>query len=1329
MLDSIDNPIFSVDPNYCYTSFNKAHAALMKALFNADIEIGGNMLDYHTVELDRLKAKENIDRALNGETVKVQEYSGEDTLSRRCFEITHNPIIDADGFVKGVVVNACDIADSKRMEEELHRSEEQYRVLFETMSEGFALDELIWDANGKAHDLRYLVVNPAFETQTGLKAAAIIGRTTLELFPDVEPDWFERYGQVVRTGEPMHFEEQFGPLNRWFEVNAFKVAENRFATVFKDITERKQAAEEREKLLTEVLEEREKLAAVVNSIQDEVWFADTSGEFTLANPAALREFTIGSGDEVDIEKLTTTLEVLRSDGTPRPVEEAPPLRALAGEVITKQEEIVRTPATGELRYREVNAAPVKDVEGNIIGSVSIVRDITDRIQATETLQHSEELFSTIFQAAPIAMSLASISDGKIQNVNQAWLNLNGFSQIEEVIGKTSVELGLIQDEETRERMLDEFRRSGSVQNAEIVAYTKTGESRNFLVNLHMVEISGRKMILSSNQDITKNKLLEENLLKSNEELESRVKLRTEELQAASAYARKLLDVNLDPLVTITLEGIINDVNDAAMKVTGCTRDELIGSDFSLYFTEPEKAREGYLRAFNEGFVKDYPLAIRDKSGNITDVLYNATTFTNESGEIQGVFADARDITQQKRDEQEFRQIYARNEILADISQKLAEEGFDYQAVLETIVHKTAEKIGDSCAVQLLSDDGYQLKVVAFHHPNPDAKALLRELFKSVTTIEDGLPGDIIKSRTPILIPIVPDDESVRITPAYKAYQEQFGVHSILGVPLIAHGKTIGLISLSRNELGNPYTDADLSAMQSIADLAALAIDNARSIEKIREQAILLDNAHEAISLRDLDNRFIYCNKGFELLYGWNCEEVTGKIAHEVLFKELSPQPLEALKIVKEGGEWSGEMHHVDRDGNEIIVDTRWTLMRDTEGNPESILAINSDITDKKKIEAQYLRAQRMESIGTLAGGIAHDMNNILTPIMLSVDLFKSKFDDEESQRLLEMLETNIKRGSDLTRQILSFARGVEGEHQPVQITRLITEIAKTMKETFPRSIEISTSIPEEPWNIVGDMTQLHQVLMNLCLNARDAMPYGGSLEIDVENMLIDDNYARMNIEAKAGPYVVISICDTGTGMIPAVMERIFEPFFTTKKQGEGTGLGLPTALGIVKSHGGFIHVYSEVGKGSTFKVYLPSGSMVEESAENQIRLEELRGQGELILIIDDEEMIRTITTATLEEHGYDAITASDGAEGIALYAQQKDKIAAVLLDMMMPIMDGYACTRALQKLNPTVKIIGISGLGQNGKHPEIVNKTTGFLVKPFTTEKLLSMVHDILSND
>src|SRR6185503_11312484 len=285
------------------------------------------------------------------------------------------------------------------------------------------------------------------------------------------------------------------------------------------------------------------------------------------------------------------------------------------------------------------------------------------------------------------------------------------------------------------------------------------------------------------------------------------------------------------------------------------------------------------------------------------------------------------------------------------------------------------------------------------------------------------------------------------------------------------------------------------------------------------------------------------------------------------------------------------------------------------------------------------------------------------------------------------------RGGDMVRQVLSFARGVEGERVALQPKHMIKEIIKILRETLPKSVEISFEIPNDLWIISADATQIHQVLMNLCVNARDAMPEGGSISIRAENTVLDENYARMHIEAKSGRFVMISVTDTGPGMSPEIQGRIFEPFFTTKEMTKGTGLGLSTALTIVKSHGGFINVYSELHKGSQFTIYLPALDKPGRDDSGLVQADLPLGHGELILVVDDEESIREITRGTLETFGYTVLTASDGTEALALYADKKNEIAVVLTDMVMPFMDGPATIRALLRMNPKVRIIAASGLG------------------------------------
>ena len=524
----------------------------------------------------------------------------------------------------------------------------------------------------------------------------------------------------------------------------------------------------------------------------------------------------------------------------------------------------------------------------------------------------------------------------------------------------------------------------------------------------------------------------------------------------------------------------------------------------------------------------------------------------------------------------------------------------------------------------------------------------------------------------------------------------------------------------------PFLNAEGKPYQYVAIRNDIT-ERKRAEEQIREQAALLDQAQDAILVRDLDQNILFWNKGAEKIYGWSAEEALGKNARDLLFKESPAQLDLAAKAVIQNGKWQGEIRQTQRNGDEIIVESRWTLVRDEKGQPHSILVINTDITEKKRMEAQFLRAQRMESIGTLAGGIAHDLNNVLSPIVMAIDMLQLKATDEASMKWLDVLRTNAERGGNMVRQVLSFARGVEGERVALQPKHLIKEIVKILRETLPKSIEISFEIPKDLWIISADATQMHQVLMNLCVNARDAMPEGGSISIKAENIFVDENYARMHLEAKPGRFVMVSVSDTGPGMSPEIQSRIFEPFFTTKEMTKGTGLGLSTALTIVKSHGGFINVYSELHKGSQFTLYLPAldtpGAVDSAVLQTDLPL----GNGELVLVVDDEESIREITRGTLETFGYRVLTASDGTEALALYADKKNEIAVVLTDMVMPFMDGPATIRALQRMNPKVRIIAASGLGA-GQHAGegALEGVSVFLNKPYTAEKLLKTLAQVL---
>ncbi len=500
----------------------------------------------------------------------------------------------------------------------------------------------------------------------------------------------------------------------------------------------------------------------------------------------------------------------------------------------------------------------------------------------------------------------------------------------------------------------------------------------------------------------------------------------------------------------------------------------------------------------------------------------------------------------------------------------------------------------------------------------------------------------------------------------------------------------------------------------------------RAEAALLEQATLLEKASEAILLKTLDDRIVRWNSGASRIYGWTEAEVANRPGREVFKPQGEAYDL-ALEATRTHGSWNGELVKKTREGKTVVVDSRWTLIRNADGAPYCMLTIDADITTQKHLQAQFLRTQRMESIGALAGGIAHDLNNILAPILMGVGLLRLKLSDEEGLQTLASLETSARRGAELVKQVLSFSRGMDGQHAAISPVRLITEMQQIILETFPKSIRLETRIADDAWNVKGDLTQLHQVLLNLCVNARDAMPEGGKLELLLANMMLDEAYATMNSEARPGPYVVIEVVDTGVGIAPDVRNKIFEPFFTTKEPGHGTGLGLSTAYAIVKGHGGFLNVYSELGKGTQIKVYLPAHPKLAAPVRNPDKAPVPWGRGETVLVVDDEENIGQLAQRTLERYGYRAITARNGAEAVACYAKKDPPVDLVLSDMAMPVMDGPALIIALRNIDPNVLVVGASGLGSNSQFVHAIGAGLRyFLHKPYTGSALLRTVRQAL---
>ena len=519
----------------------------------------------------------------------------------------------------------------------------------------------------------------------------------------------------------------------------------------------------------------------------------------------------------------------------------------------------------------------------------------------------------------------------------------------------------------------------------------------------------------------------------------------------------------------------------------------------------------------------------------------------------------------------------------------------------------------------------------------------------------------------------------------------------------ADGNITGLVGISRNITGRR-----------------------RAEERIREQAALLDNANDAIYVTALDCTILYWNHGAERTYGWTSAEVLNRKTTEL----ISPDPAATEALVAgllKQGSWSGERRQITKSGGMVEVFSRLTLVRNEQGQPQSVFAINTDITEKRQLEGQFLRAQRLESIGALASGIAHDLNNVLAPIIIGAPLLREIIKDQTARHLLKTMETSAQRGAAIVRQVLTFARGVEGERVPVQPRHLLREIEKLADETFPKSIRVESDMAADLWSVLGDATQLHQALMNLCINARDAMPGGGVLTLEAANIVFSKEAAEKIPGAQPGSFACLRVTDTGTGIPPEIEAKIFEPFFTTKGVGKGTGLGLSTVVGIVRSHGGFIRVASKVGQGSTFELYLPATTNEQVAVKSESAPPWPRAHGEGILVVDDEAAVREVARQALLEFGYQVITAARGAEALKIFQKRHQEIQVVLTDMMMPEMDGPTLVAALRVLDPKVRIVGITGMsdiaGMSGLKTLALS---AMLAKPFTIEKLLAAIREAL---
>jgi PAS domain S-box-containing protein len=744
-------------------------------------------------------------------------------------------------------------------------------------------------------------------------------------------------------------------------------------------------------------------------------------------------------------------------------------------------------------------------------------------------------------------------------------------------------------------------------------------------------------------------------------------LRDSEERFTSAFEFASIGMGL-----VALDGTWLKVNPALCRLLGYSEEELVNKTFQE-MTHPDdlEADMKSVRRLVSGEVRHYNLEKRyfHKDGHIVWILLSVSLVHDVHGQPLYFFSQVQDITQSKLDEEALRGSEERYRFLF----------FDNPHPMWVFDRKTLKFL----AVNLAAVEQYGYSEAEF---------------LSMTVRDIRPPEDV-----PLF------EAALNSLPEARGRQRSES----------RHRKKSGKIINVEVAADTIVFDGHAARLVAVTDLT-----ERKNFElKLAEQASLIDEARDAIVQRDLEEKILFWNKGAERLYGWTAAEAIGRKITDITYRNTEVYAAARTELMAKG-EWSGELEHTTKSGKSVIVEARWTLLRDSDSQPKSILVINSDVTERKQLEAQFLRAQRMESIGTLAGGIAHDLNNMLAPILMSAHLLKHMGVAGKPLELVENIETSAKRGSDLVKQVLSFARGLAGARVSVHLGDVAQEVASIIKNTFPKNITLTLDIEPDIWLLTSDPTQLNQALLNLCVNARDAMPDGGSLTLSARNTVVDERLASTHPGMHPGRYLLVTVTDSGCGIPKEQLSRIFDPFYTTKELGKGTGLGLSTVLGIIRSHEGFVNVQSEVGRGTTFTLYLPAQNEVKEADSREEGEDDLpRGNGEWVLVVDDELPILTITRQILEAFGYNVLTAENGAIAVGLLARNIDKISLVLIDMMMPVMDGPATITALHQLNATVKIIAASGLASRGGVEKARQAgVTHFLTKPYPASALLKML-------
>jgi two-component system cell cycle sensor histidine kinase/response regulator CckA len=776
------------------------------------------------------------------------------------------------------------------------------------------------------------------------------------------------------------------------------------------------------------------------------------------------------------------------------------------------------------------------------------------------------------------------------------------------------------------------------------------------------------------------------LTSTNEQLRREIgerKRAEEELRESEEKYRTILESIEDGYFEVDLAGNFTLVNDSLCRIAGYPREELLGMNNRDY-TSAETAKEMY-QIFNITYrtgeparMVDYEIFRKDGSPRILEM--SASLMKDSTGEPIGFRGVVRDVTERKRGEEALRESEERYRSLFQ----------NNHAVMLLIDPETADIVDANPAACSFYGWGHE--------------ELTRKKISAINTLtEEQVFQEIERAES-------------------EQNQHFFFRHRL------ARGEIIDVEVFS-----GPIT---LNGKKLLYSIVHDITERKQAIEALRDSEEKYRTALEAnpdpVVVYDIEGKVVYFNPAFTRVFGWSLGERLGKKMDLFVAEENWPETKMMIQRVLAGESFSGiESRRYTKAGKIIPVSISGAVLRDMDGNPVGSVINLRDISEQKKLESQLQHAQKMEAVGTLAGGIAHDFNNLLQAIQGYTELLLMRKNEGEPgfRELREVIRAS-KRGAELTKQLLTFSRKVESKKNPLNLNQEVGELRQLLERTLPKMIEVEFNLDPDLRTINADSAQLKQVLMNLAVNAKDAMPEGGKLVVETQNITLDQEFCKRYAEVKPGDYVLLSMADTGHGMEKETLEHIFDPFYTTKEVGKGTGLGLAIVYGIVKNHEGYVMCHSRPGSGASFTIYLPASEAATEHEEVVESLEAKPlavGGDETILLVDDEEFIRELGVDVLGQAGYTVLTARNGEQALEVYRREQAQIDLIILDLIMPGMGGSKCLEELLKIGSKTRVLIASGYSPDASTKGALETgAAGFINKPYDTKQLLELVRKIL---